>query len=688
MPTVRGYERSVDLQPLRGGEQSVALTAEAAGTGIGDVVNKQAQRLFDDEINRQDQVAVMGAERSLGDWELKAMYDPQNGALAKRGKDAFGLPDAVKKDYKTASDSIGAGLSNDRQKAAFNRASQARWSDINGTLTRHVFSEVKKNDDSETENFLKNSQQAAIANIGDDARINTEMERQTAAIVDYSRRNGLGVEFVKQKTAQVVSDTNVGLIDRMIANGQDLKAKAWLDGHRDQIAGDDIAKVERWVQEGSTRGESQRQTDVILARTTGEMEAIGVANKITDPKVRDASVERVRQYYSIKDKADRQEREELTTQAAGIIDKTGTVDKIPPSQWNKLTLGERSALKSYAKQIQAGDDPKEVTEDYYNLLTRASVPELQAGFLKENLMSYVDKIPKSDLKHLMEVQASLRKGDDKSADKLLSSERVQGQIANDAILGMGLDPTPTEKTSEANRNTVLDFRRQLRANVRGLEARTGKQATDDQVQGIVDGMVIKGTVPGSSVILPDDTKRAFQLKPGETLVVKSKDIPVAERDRIKGALERKGITATDAAIVDLYNTRVNIGRGPQKPSAPRGYSNPSGEVVNQIPGQAPTPTPQASPRPTEPARTPTPAPQPTPSDRPVEAPRPDVSEIRLQRLEDYENVAREFQKASSDYLDALQGKGLSTFKLKELRDRMEQLKREAANAHSDWVNAR
>jgi hypothetical protein len=136
-------------------------------------------------------------------WENDALYNPQTGALSKRGKDAFAVPDEVGKAYDDYTQEVRKGLTTDRQRVAFDKAAASRRGDIDKTLARHVFTEARKFEDTETENYVATAKQSAVNNYQDSARVDLEIARGSAAVADYAKRNGLGPEYVKQKTAQI-----------------------------------------------------------------------------------------------------------------------------------------------------------------------------------------------------------------------------------------------------------------------------------------------------------------------------------------------------------------------------------------------------------------------------------------------------------------------------------------------------
>ena len=95
MPTARSYRSTVDPAPIPGARRQAAPTAEALGAGLGQTLTRVGADIYADELRSQDDIAIMAADKQLGEWEVKRLYDPKAGALNRRGKDAFGLPDEI-----------------------------------------------------------------------------------------------------------------------------------------------------------------------------------------------------------------------------------------------------------------------------------------------------------------------------------------------------------------------------------------------------------------------------------------------------------------------------------------------------------------------------------------------------------------------------------------------------------------
>lgn len=581
MPTVKNYGgQQVEPQPLQGGRSSATYSSASP---VGDALSTIGKQMFAEERQRQDQVAFLEADRKLSEWEQRTLYDPKTGALTKRGKDAFGIPDEVNKGFEDYVTEVNKTLKTDRQRDAFNRSVTYRRRDLNATVTRHVFAESRKFEDSETENYVVNATQAAILNAGDPDRVQIELGRAEAAVRGHAARNGMGDEYVKQKVAQVRSNTHVGIVDRMVANGQDRAAMEYFKLNKHEVAGDDIAKVEQKLATATTEAEGLRGGADIWRRLgprndvdpvhTDKLFAEAEAKYGNEPKTLKAVKQIISERVSAHNGAQRERRESNSSAVWASIEQGATLASVrkmneylalPGQEQNNIKtwlIDRADALKRRA-DTQEGDDAL-----FYRLITEASSPTLQDQFATTNLMEHRPKLSRSQFNTLISAQTALRKGDTKEADKLLANERVQSQIVNDALLGMGLDPTPNEKYATTDKGKqALAFRRVVRETVRAHEIRSGKNATDADVQQIVDGLVIKGVTKKG--IIFDEQKRIYELQPGESLTIKPTDVPREERRKIEDALRRAGRQVTSEAVTALYTKKILTQRGVIAPDDP------------------------------------------------------------------------------------------------------------------------
>jgi hypothetical protein len=420
-------------------------------------VQRAAADIYDRAIEHGNQIALLDADSHLSALETKVLYDPATGALSMRGKNAAQAPEQVNEQWTKGVGDIEGSLTNDVQRMAFRRAVTQREATLHEAVQRHVASETQKYDDETTQSYVDNERVAALANYQNPTRIQLSVDRQKAAISLYATRAGLPAERKEQLITDAVSKTQAGVIGRMLAKGDDLAASAYYKTVKDQIAGDDAGQVEKALDEGSVRGESQRQSDKIMA-TPGitRTAALAEAKKVTDPKVRDALETRINQSFNELDTSRREQNENDMLTATNIVDKTGSVYRIPPSMWNTFSLAERASLKEYAKQKAKGDPVETNWTTYYDLLSRASSQETASSFLTENLLKYRSQLGDTEFKQVTELQVAMRRGDDK-ADSKLAGIRQSQQIMAASLKQAGINPNPKPGTDDADR--VSQFNR-------------------------------------------------------------------------------------------------------------------------------------------------------------------------------------------------------------------------------------
>lgn len=681
----------VDTAPIRGGDRTATPTADSAGVNVAWATADLGAAIFKNEALKQDQVAVLEADRQMSDWENRALYDPQKGALSRRGKDAFSLPDEIGQQFSDQAANVRKALSNDRQRLAFDRATENRRRNVNTTLSRHVFSESEKLDDLETEASVKNAQSAAIANYTDNQRVSEEISRQVATITLNAKRKGIPLDsdVYKNRVSEAISATHAGVINRYLSSGQDRAARVYFEGSGDagegmlkqapgmievgninlkkrdiarnengtistvrslsfndngvevviptvvggKVVSDDeavahyrktgqflgkfdtaenadkfaaglsaaqakfyggaknfmtksaLAEAEAKIQVASTLGEGQRGSNDIWSALgpKGDRDAIQLDKMMDearkryadDPKVLHAVEQGLREKTSTFNAAARERTEAAGSVVWSRIEKGARLEDIRRSpEFLSLPGREQTTIRDYLTDREhtlGNRGPATDWNVYYNLSQMASSQTTRGEFMRLNLNSaeYRSRLSNEDFKHFAAQQAALRSGNEKEAERLSASERVQGQIVDQALLSMGLDPTPNEKTSESKRSQIIQFRRTIREQVRSLEQRTGKNATDADVQSIVDNMIVKGINPSSGVLgLPifRDERRVYELKPGENIVVDVKDIPRDERAKIEDALRRNGMPINDQAVKNLYSAKLLKMRG--EPAAP------------------------------------------------------------------------------------------------------------------------
>lgn len=570
MPVVR-RQREVSTAALPGARLTASKSAISEGAGVAQAEANVAQSVAGlgntvarigiakfGELQQQardnaDSLAILEAERKLGEWENDRLYNAETGALNVRGKNAMGLPETIGTEFETITGEIEAGLGSDRQRQAFARVKQSRGLGLDLTIQRHVSGEMNRYRGEELKAEIENAQSLAIANALDPKRVGQELDRAIGAIKTHAPRLGLGPEAIERQVAAVTSSTHVGVIDRLLANENDKAAKAYFEETRGQIDGAAIAKIERAIDEGTLRGTSQTKADEIIAAGGTLTEQREKVRAIDDPKLRDAVETRVEHNAAVKEREDR-EREEATLQGAyNIVDRNGgNVGAIPAATWSGLSGSARSALRSYGEHIARGVPVKTDLPTFYGLMQKAGTDP--GSFVTENLLQYRHKLDEVEFKQLANLQLSIRSGNAKAADKDLAGFRSKSEILDDTLRQYGIMPDGKDQTPE-ERQSIAQLRRMLDLRIDAQQELTGKKASNPDIQAAVDDLLSataptteQGTWGGLFTSKPffDTTvqKRLIDMRPG--------DVPANLRPQIVEALTKAKRPISETTILDMY----------------------------------------------------------------------------------------------------------------------------------------
>lgn len=530
----------------------------ATSVGAGTLVD-----LWRQERARQDELAVLSADRQLAELENELLHTPETGALNARGRDTLPLHDQVLEQFDKRAGELATSMATDRQRLAFERARSGRRVAISEALNRHTSAEMRAWEQAETAAYLETTVSSAIANADNPARVAEELARVETTIRQHGARIGLGPEAQQAAIDKARSQVHVGVIDRLLAQENDQGAQVYFEETRDQIAGPALARIESALEEGGRRGASQRKADEIFASTPTLEQALEAVRAIADPQLRDDVQSRIEHEFTRRAAAERQAHEALTIEATNIIDRTGDWRRIPANVWSQLTTGERASLKAYAEHRVEERAVKTDPNAYYflSLLATSTDERLRTQFLQTNVASYVDRLSPADLKHFIDLQGSVRKGDEDRARALLTNTTNQNAMVNEALLSMGLDPTPIQPGSDnfdpQMAERVGAFRRAVREAVVRLEQEQKKAATDDQVQSIVDQLrAPTGRRVKETGRIWNSYETAYAFETAQAQVAKVTDIPAGERRRIEAALRARQQPITDAAIVALFNAAL------------------------------------------------------------------------------------------------------------------------------------
>lgn len=543
MPKVPTLDRNrISQQPLSMGrikaqdfsnQGAINKTRQAA-----DQLNQYRMKVEEKERRKADELALLDVDQQLSKLETQMLYDPQNGAMNKRGKDSFALPDTIIPEFDKKIGEIEQGLSSDFQRLSFQKMVARRRGHIDRQIQRHVAAETRRYDDQVTKDYVANEMNAAIENFHDPERIELALDRQKGAILSHAKRNGLSKESTDRLLEDTQSKTHKSVFSKILNSGGVTSAQQYYKQYKDQISGEDRVSIDKALKEGLIDQKSMLASDRLYEKYSDNMtEALAQANKIQDAEQRAETKRKLKNRFQDQRIAEQEESRQSFNSAYDTLETNGgNIDAIPKALWAELEPSKKETLKKIANNIKYGSGETD-WDTFYNLKMMASNPATRDDFKRLNLTEYFDKLKDSEKKTLINLQT---KANDPS-DKLLDGIQTHTQIVNGVLQSVGMD-----KKDER----VPLFRRKLDELVVQKQQASGREVTNDEVQELADQLMMDVvTKPGW---IWDTTKKRFEVEPNESYFIRFEDIPTNDRIELKRALEARGRDSSDEAVVEAY----------------------------------------------------------------------------------------------------------------------------------------
>lgn len=548
-PNVR-FNTNVSQDTFGGGQSAANLNRS-----VGGVLNK-FNKIQLEEKRKADNLASLEADQKLSSIETRLVYDPEVGAVNKKGKDAFGVSGTTLKSFDSEADAIEKSLSNEDQKMAFRKMRISRRAAIEKQLTRHMSREINQHDKQVTESYLLNEQDAATKNFHDEGRVQISIQRQQAAIYQHAERNGMPEEWIKNRLKGETSKTHSSVINQLVNLNQDERAKEYFKKYKDQLTGKDSASLSKVLKEGSLRGGSQRKADKILDKAGDRKEALGLARKIKDPELRDLVEKRVNSHFSIMKQAEREEQDSIYQNAINTMEKNlgqEPRELIPVQEWEKLSLAQRKSLES------RGDNPDNNDKIWLDFLEKSpkDIASLtRAEFESEYWVNF-------DASHRSRAEKMWKESQDPKAQAKLTNTLSFKDRVDNTLRGSGvIDPNKSKgKFSEKEVTLYSRFEDSASKAVEEYELNelAGKRkATGQEVQKILDKIILQKVFVDKnwirrdpevpiSLISDDDKKKAY---------VPFEDITKEHRESISNLIKSKGKKFTKDKLERAYGAYI------------------------------------------------------------------------------------------------------------------------------------
>lgn len=496
MPTPRVQERQVATAPLPNVRYSTDVPQGATGVASHIDLRGAEQaigQVYEREVQRANQQVVRDADAAASKLETDILYDPEKGVLNMRGKDALKGRETVDTTWAKGMGEIEKTLSNDTQREAFRNSAATRHASLYNTVSQHINGELKRYDDDQTKSYVGNEQDAAVAaavkGVTLDAiadRASMAVARQRAAIADWAKRNGIDPDTKDKILNSAASGTHLAVIEQLTANKDDLTAKSYYNVIKEDLKGDDATKAAKYVEEGSIRGESQRQSDAIMLKHPDDRgAALAEARKLSNPDVREATVAQVNQRFNENNAIDRENEDRDYLSAKNIVAANpGQLARnvVPPSLWKRLSLEKTEALERFSGNRE--NDYK--TWHQFLDKTPEQMADLNQSEFESQYWSKFDNQTRTRAELMWAASRDAKrtgKLDPKTAADITFKDQV-----NMTLKKLELIPRnkPADKLSASDYEFYADFYFEATKEKEAFEAEKKRPATSTEMQGIID----------------------------------------------------------------------------------------------------------------------------------------------------------------------------------------------------------
>lgn len=261
MPSVPNYggRRRVEETPRAGRQVRIDAPREAFGiaqqsplTNVLPAVTEMVQR----EVVRADRLAITEADNRLAAIEADLKLEA---AQKFKGKDAMQATGWVQAERTKRLSEI-EGTLNDRQKQFWKPRADRSWIDLEASLESHAAQEFERH---ETQEYAAGLQNRINAAVGDPTKAPALLAEGQAMARTFAQQRGIGREEAERLASEFGSKLHAGVIERMLTDGNDLAATAYMTANRDALVGADRLAVERKLEVASTEGAAMRAVDQV-----------------------------------------------------------------------------------------------------------------------------------------------------------------------------------------------------------------------------------------------------------------------------------------------------------------------------------------------------------------------------------------------------------------------------------------
>jgi hypothetical protein len=340
----------------------------------------------------------------------------------------------------------------------------------------------------------------------------------------------LSGQQIEANMVAALSPGNMAVIQGAIDAGMTDYAKEYLAQHENALVPEARLQAKKILDASDFETRAQTNSEKFMTDAGGDVsKALAMARESLSGKDEDAAVTRIKMLDAERVTLRERVQKDAADNAWRVYADTGSLRGIAPSIMSAMDGIDLDALRRTAR---ADADAKlartEVKTDpniYYALSMAAAT---NPKFKDEDLRRYFDVLSPGDRKHFIDTQAKMQRPGE--AEQIATAQQQIGAVIKSLNLrneDAGLF------TMEANKALFA------------AQQSAGKPLDDQQRQKILDGLVLKGEVPGT--IWNSSTMRFKANAEGQTFVPKFSQV---QKNQATAALQRQGITNPTQEQID------------------------------------------------------------------------------------------------------------------------------------------
>lgn len=233
-------------QQTRANPNTFGAQIGGALQGVGRGLRNTAAAI--DQIRaEEDKATVEEHVNRFSDYARDRTYDPEEGYVNTRGRNAVDLRDSYEDDLEKKRQSFGTDLT-PQQRNLYDRATQARQQQALDTSIRHASAERRRWFDDASTARLETFSSDALAMSDEPEKFRLNVAAGLGEIDQQAESRGWSPEQTRRTKNEYLSGIHKNVILKH-ATSDPLRAQAWLDDNKESLTGETRAELERALHE-------------------------------------------------------------------------------------------------------------------------------------------------------------------------------------------------------------------------------------------------------------------------------------------------------------------------------------------------------------------------------------------------------------------------------------------------------